>query len=111
MDQKFLAGVGNIYAQEALYCANILPTRAADKISLVELKKLYNCLVKILKLAVDKKGTSAENYVDAFGRQGSMMPYLKVYGRDGKVCFRCKSKLKSIRQAQRITIYCNNCQN
>jgi formamidopyrimidine-DNA glycosylase len=110
MEQKFLAGVGNIYAQEALFCAGILPTRAADKINQKELEKLYNCLQKILKQAVAKKGTSADNYVDAFGREGSMEPYLKVYGRAGQKCKRCGSVLKLIKQGQRSTVYCPKCQ-
>lgn len=110
MDSKFIAGIGNIYAAEALWCAGILPTRGADKISDKELKKVYNCLVRILKLAVAKKGTSAENYVDALGRSGSMMPYLKVYGRAGMKCVKCKSELKSMKQGQRVTVYCTKCQ-
>lgn len=110
MDQKFLAGVGNIYAQEACFCAGIRPTRAANKISDTELKKIYTCIIKILKLAVLKKGTSADAYVDAFGRQGSMMPLLKVYGRTGEKCVKCKGKVKSIKQGQRTTNYCPACQ-
>jgi len=110
MDQKFIAGVGNIYAQEACYCANIKPTRPAHKISESELKKLYTCLRRILQMAISKKGTSANDYVDAFGRQGSMNNYLKVYGKSGQKCSKCRSVIKCIRQAQRTTCYCAKCQ-
>ncbi len=110
MDQSFLAGIGNIYAQEALFCAGIKPTRPAHKISEHELRKLYNCLRQILKLAIGKKGTSADNYVDAFGREGKMINYLKVYGRLGEKCKRCRAILKQIKQGARSTVYCGECQ-
>jgi len=110
MEQKFVAGIGNIYAAEACFCAGILPKRSAKKIKPEEAKKLYNCIKNILKFAIAKKGTSAENYVDAFGREGNMINFLKVYGRKGKKCFRCKNILKEIRQGSRSTVFCEKCQ-
>ena len=110
MNPKFIAGVGNIYAQEALFCAGISPLRQADALKEMKLKKLFEYLKKILKLAIKMKGTSAENYVDAFGREGSMENYLKVYNRAGQSCKRCKNKLKSVKQGSRTTAYCENCQ-
>ncbi|MDD5289752.1 MAG: bifunctional DNA-formamidopyrimidine glycosylase/DNA-(apurinic or apyrimidinic site) lyase [Patescibacteria group bacterium] len=110
MEQKFIAGLGNIYAAEACFCAGISPKRSANKIKPKEIKKLYNCIKKILKLAIAKKGTSADNYVDAFGRQGNMINYLKVYGRKGKKCFRCGALLHEIRQGSRATVFCGKCQ-
>jgi len=110
MEQKLLAGVGNIYAMEACWCAGILPTRLSSELSGHEFKKLFNCLVKILKLAIEKKGTTAKDYVDALGRQGSMWSYLKVYGRDKEKCKRCGEKLILIKQRQRTTVYCMRCQ-
>src|SRR3989338_8402187 len=110
MNPKFIAGVGNIYAQEALFCAGISPLRKAGTLKEMELEKLFECLKKILKLAIKMKGTSAENYVDAFGREGSMENYLKVYNRAGQACKRCKNKLKSVKQGSRATAYCKNCQ-
>jgi len=110
MDPKFIAGIGNIYAQEACFCAGILPTRPANQINIQELKKLYSNIRKILKLAITKKGTSSNDYIDAFGRQGSMQNFLKVYNRAGEKCFKCKSTIKLIRQAQRTTCYCEKCQ-
>ncbi len=110
MEQAIIAGVGNIYAQEACFCAKVLPTRRASELKRTELKEIYQCLIKILKLAVSKKGTSADNYVDAFGRKGSMEPYLKVYGRAGEPCANCGQKLKIIKQGARSTVYCAMCQ-
>ncbi len=110
MDQKVLAGIGNIYAQEACWCAKISPLRRADSLNEKEIEELFSCLKKILRLAIKKKGTTAANYVDAFGRAGSMWPYLKVYGRVGQKCLRCGKKLKQIKQAQRSTVYCVFCQ-
>lgn len=110
MDQSVIAGVGNIYAQEACYCANISPTRPAKKLNITELKNLYGCLRQILKLAVEKQGTSADAYVDAFGHQGQMEPYLKIYGHEGEKCPRCGGTIKAIKQGARTTAYCPRCQ-
>lgn len=110
MDQKFVAGIGNIYAAEACFCAGISPVCLAKKIRPAEVVKLYNCIKKILKFAISKKGTSADNYVDAFGRQGNMINFLKVYGRKGEKCFRCGNILKEIRQSSRATVFCGKCQ-
>lgn len=110
MEQNLLAGVGNIYAIEACYCAGILPTRPANKIKQEEYKKLYQCLRKILQLAIKKNGTSSANYVDAFGNQGQMNRYLQVYGQAGEKCIKCKSIIKNIKQSGRTTSYCSKCQ-
>jgi len=110
MEQNFIAGIGNIYSQEACFCAGIMPTCRAGEIKDVELKKLYNCLRKILKFAVEKRGASADTYVDILGRQGKMVPFLKVYGRAGEKCFKCGATIKSIKQNQRTTCFCPRCQ-
>ncbi len=110
MEQKFLAGVGNIYATEACFCAGILPTRQAHKISEAEYKNLYQCLRKVLKFAISKKGSSAENYLDAFGAEGLMTKYLKVYGRAGEKCRKCGGTIKFIKQGSRTSFYCLKCQ-
>jgi formamidopyrimidine-DNA glycosylase len=110
MNPSFIAGVGNIYAAEALFMSQILPTRKSDSLNDNELKRLYQSLRKILKLAIKMKGTTASDYVDAFGRAGSMEKYLRVYGREGKPCKRCKNRLVSIKQGSRATVFCNSCQ-
>jgi formamidopyrimidine-DNA glycosylase len=74
MNQNFLAGVGNIYAAESCFCAKILPTRSAGSLTKEEIKKLYQCLRKILKTAIIRKGSSVNQYVDVFGEKGNYVP-------------------------------------
>jgi formamidopyrimidine-DNA glycosylase len=111
MNQNFLAGVGNIYAAESCFCAKILPTRLAGSLTKEEIKKLYQCLRKILKTAIVCKGSSVNQYVDVFGKKGKYVSLLKVYGREGKICLRCKNKIKKITLNGRGTCFCPNCQN
>lgn len=107
MDPKFVVGIGNIYAQEACYCAGVLPTRPAKSLSEKEVKKLYNCIRKILPSAIAHQGTSADTYVTLSGRKGTFEPLLKVYQRkeDPK-----GHKLKVSKLAGRGTRYCPQCQ-
>jgi len=107
LDQKFIAGIGNIYAQEACYCAGILPMRLAGDLKDFEVKKLHNCIVKILKLAVKHKGTSAVDYVTVEGKKGTFASKLKVYKqvKDPK-----GHKLTRIVLGGRGTNYCSQCQ-
>lgn len=110
LDQKLIAGIGNIYADESLFCARIDPRRIASKVKESEIKKLHACIKKILKLSIAKRGTSANNYVDAYGRQGSMVPCLKVYGSHKKPCRKCKAEISKIKLAGRGTHFCGRCQ-
>jgi len=72
MDQKFIAGIGNIYASEICFCAGVDPKRRANELKMDEVEAIYNCMQKILKKAIENRGTSSQDYVDAFGRKGSM---------------------------------------
>jgi len=110
LDQKLIAGIGNIYADESCFCAGILPFRLTKKFNSAEVKKLYKCIIKILKLAVSKKGTSADTYLHLDGRPGGMAPYLKVYGRNDQRCRCCGSKIIKIKLNGRGTHFCNKCQ-
>jgi len=110
MDQKFIAGIGNIYAQEACFCAKILPARIVSTLTPGEIKNLYLCLGKILSAAIEQHGTSVDSYVDALGEKGSYAPLLKVYGREGEKCFGCGGKVKTIKLAGRGTSFCSSCQ-
>ncbi|HOY55831.1 MAG TPA: bifunctional DNA-formamidopyrimidine glycosylase/DNA-(apurinic or apyrimidinic site) lyase [bacterium] len=110
MEQSFVAGIGNIYATEACFCAGIGPQRPANSLNVSETKKLLVCLKKILKLAIAKKGTSVVDYVDALGEQGKMSNFLKVYGRAGQPCLKCGAALRVMKQAQRATVFCAQCQ-
>ena len=112
MDQSFIAGIGNIYAQEACWRAQILPTRLVKSLSEKEIKDLYQSLIKILKTAIKDKGTTAldDYYIDAQGKRGKYVMKLKVYQRENKKCFRCGQKIKRINLGGRGTSYCPVCQ-
>jgi len=110
MDQKLIAGIGNIYADEACFCAGILPTRIVKDISDVEIKKLLSCIKKILKLAISKGGTSYNTYVQLSGKPGGFVPYLKVYGRKGEKCKKCGGIIERIKVGGRGTQFCRSCQ-
>ena len=107
MDPKFVVGIGNIYAQEACYCAGILPHRPAKSLSSKEVEKLFKCIKKILPLAIKHQGTSADTYVTLSGKKGTFEPLLKVYQRkkDPK-----GHELKVDKLAGRGTRYCPKCQ-
>ncbi|MBW2963445.1 DNA-formamidopyrimidine glycosylase, partial [Candidatus Woesearchaeota archaeon] len=107
MDPCFIAGIGNIYAQEACYCARILPMRLAGSLDDSEIKKLHNCIVKILKLAVKHKGTSAVDYVTVEGKKGTFASQLKVYQRKKDPC---GHSLTRTVMGSRGTMYCKICQ-
>jgi formamidopyrimidine-DNA glycosylase len=110
LDQKLIGGIGNIYADESCFCAGILPIRIAGKIKPAEIKKLYKCINRIIKLAIAKKGTSADTYVRTNGQPGGMEPYLKVYGREGEKCKRCGGTINKIKLNGRGTHFCPKCQ-
>lgn len=111
LDQKYIAGLGNIYVDESLFEAGILPSRLTDSLQENEIKNLYQSIKKILKKAIKYRGTTFNNYKDAHGRTGSFIQKLKVYGQEGKKCVRCKKGIiKKIRLAGRGTRYCPYCQ-
>lgn len=110
MDQTFLAGIGNIYAQEACFYAKINPRRKVATLTDKEIKDLYENLRRVLVQALKYNGSSVDAYLDIFGKPGKFVPLLKVYGREGKPCFSCKIKIKKIRIAGRGTSYCPKCQ-
>ncbi|OQX81700.1 MAG: DNA-formamidopyrimidine glycosylase [Candidatus Omnitrophica bacterium 4484_70.1] len=110
MDQKFLAGIGNVYSQEALFCAKIHPERSADKISKQEYKELFRCLTSILKKAIEKKGSSVDTYRQIDGKEGEFIPFLKVYQREGLACVRCKTPIRKKNVGGRGTYFCPECQ-
>jgi len=106
MDQKVIVGIGNIYAQEALYYAGIDPSRKVGDLSSVEMKKLYNQIIKVLKLAIKHHGTTIENYAHIEGA-GDFQKLLAVY--QSKKCPK-KHLLKKISLGGRGTYYCSQCQ-
>ncbi len=111
LNQKIIAGIGNIYADEVLFLAGIIPWRSANSLSKDEIKKLIIAIKKVLKKAIQFRGTTFNDYVDAFGRQGKFLHHLYVYQQTGKKCRKCKKEIiQKTKVAGRGTHYCQVCQ-
>ncbi|MDD4271730.1 MAG: bifunctional DNA-formamidopyrimidine glycosylase/DNA-(apurinic or apyrimidinic site) lyase [Patescibacteria group bacterium] len=110
LDQKYISGIGNIYADESLYEAKIKPFRKVKTLTGSEIKKLWLAIPKILKYAIKHRGTSFNDYVDAMGETGNFIKYLKVYGRAGEKCKTCGGLVKKIKLGGRGTHWCGACQ-
>lgn len=110
MDAKVVVGVGNIYANEALFLAGIRPDRAAGRISLARCECLAEKIKQVLTNAIAQGGTTLRDFVGSDGRPGYFAQQLYVYGREGEPCKQCRRPLKAIRQGQRSSVYCVTCQ-
>jgi len=110
LNQSFISGVGNIYADEALFAARMHPKTPAGRISRARAEKLYLALVEILRVAIEHRGSSIANHVDAYGEPGRFQQMHSVYGRTGEPCLACGKPVKRIVLGQRGTHYCARCQ-
>lgn len=110
MDQTVIAGVGNIYADEALFYAKIRPTRRIKTLTRTERRQLWRGIRQVMTLSIKHKGTTADAYRTANGQKGGMMPFLRVYGRANQPCKRCNGTIKKITLAGRGTHFCPQCQ-
>lgn len=111
LDQSFIAGIGNIYADEILFFAGVRPTRRAETLTAAERDRIYNGIRKILAAAIEKRGSSINTYVDASGNKGGYVPLLKAYGREGLPCLKSGcGVIKKTKVAGRSTHYCPKCQ-
>ena len=111
LNQKYIAGIGNIYADEILFEAKVLPGRKIVSLDIKEIKKIYQAIRKILKKAVKYRGTTFNSYIDARGQKGNFTKFLKVYGREKGECLRCeKGLIIKTKIAGRGTRYCGECQ-
>lgn len=110
MDQTNIAGIGNIYSDEILFASRVHPLRKIKDLTPAEIKSIYKNIRKILNEAIKLKGTSADLYLDAYGKEGNFLSYLKVYGREGKKCFHCKGLIKRIKLGGRSAHFCPACQ-
>jgi formamidopyrimidine-DNA glycosylase len=111
MDQRLLAGIGNIYANEALWRAGIDPSREARRLSADEAARLRDAIVGVLTEAIEARGTSFRDYRDASGERGSFAGRLAAYGRAGQVCARCGARLVGTHAIDgRATVFCAYCQ-
>ena len=112
MDQQFLAGIGNIYADEILWAAGLRYDRASDSLSSQEVRRLYRSLVETLQDAIKHRGSSLadEQYRDLFGEVGDFQSQHKVYDREGQPCRRCRSPIARVKTQGRSTFLCEQCQ-
>ena len=112
MDQKIIAGIGNIYANEILWEAKINPLKSIRELTEKEIKKLFLSIKKILNLAIEHNGStiSDEMYRDIFGKEGRYGEIRKVYQKEGEKCLRCGAAILKTIQANRSTFYCPKCQ-
>jgi formamidopyrimidine-DNA glycosylase len=110
LDQKFIAGLGNIYVDEVLFASGVRPSRLASSLTKAEIVKIYQEIRRILALAIKNRGTTFSNYVDSKGKKGNFSNMLKVYGRGKENCFKCYSAIIKTKIAGRGTHYCPNCQ-
>lgn len=110
LDQKRIAGIGNIYACEALFRARVHPARRCDSISRKEARRLALALRTVLREALEHRGTSLSDFVDAAGRPGDHGSYLRVYGREGERCRRCRAAIARMIQGNRSSFFCPRCQ-
>ncbi|MCS7200989.1 MAG: DNA-formamidopyrimidine glycosylase [Patescibacteria group bacterium] len=110
MDQKKIAGIGNIYASEILFLAGIHPLRESRSLQKEEISRLYLAIKKIIQKALRYKGTSSRNYLRPDGNRGEYQNIFLVYGREGEKCLKCKEKIVRIKINNRSTFYCSHCQ-
>lgn len=111
MDQRVLAGVGNIYANEALWRANVDPSRIANRVTPDEAASLRDAIVDVLSESIEQRGTSFRDYRDATGSRGGFAERLMVYGREGEACPRCGHRLIATHAIDgRSSVLCAHCQ-
>lgn len=110
LDQHLIAGIGNIYADESVYLAGVLPMRKVKTLKPKEITDLHKNIIAVLKLSIQKKGTSSRNYLRSNGKPGGFVTHLMVYGRHNETCKKCGVLIKKIKHAGRGTHYCSTCQ-
>ncbi len=110
MDQTFIVGIGNIYADEILFAAKILPERMIGSLSDNDISRIYQEMRRILNEAIKNRGTTVATYADASGAKGGHQEKLMVYGRGGEPCFICGAPVERIKLGGRGTHFCAQCQ-
>ncbi len=110
LDQKLIAGIGNIYADESAFLSHVLPMRKIKTLTAKEITDLHKNIIAVLRLSISKKGTSSKNYLRSNGQKGGFVPYLMVYGRKDEPCKVCGTPIVKIKHAGRGTHYCPKCQ-
>ena len=113
MDQTFVSGLGNIYANEALFLSKIHPLRQCSNLERKSIKNLIYNIRRVLKISINQGGSSIKDFKNAYGKNGNFQQFFNVYGQENKNCSRisCKGKIKKISISNRSSFYCNSCQN
>ena len=109
MNQRIVAGIGNIYASELLFRSGVRPTRRAGRVSRSEFEKIVAATQAVLREAIDSRGTTFRSYLDSRGEPGAFSSRLSVYGREGKPCFICSTPIRNLRLGQ-SSFFCRKCQ-
>lgn len=110
LDQSIVAGLGNIYVDEVLWRSQIHPLSKSNQIPDIKIKNLHDNINKVIALAIEKRGTTVHTFLDADGKVGEFQKLLQVYGRAGKECNTCGTKLEKIKVNGRGTTFCPHCQ-
>ncbi|HEX4589326.1 MAG TPA: bifunctional DNA-formamidopyrimidine glycosylase/DNA-(apurinic or apyrimidinic site) lyase, partial [Gemmataceae bacterium] len=110
LDQRVVAGVGNIYADESLFQARLSPRILGRRTTPAQAERLRKAIVKVLDRAIEMRGSTIRDYVGGSGRRGSYQDEFRVYGRTGRPCPRCRTPIVRVRLAGRSTHYCPKCQ-
>jgi len=110
LDQSLLAGLGNIYVDEVLFLAGVLPFTAGNKLTGRQIEKLFNAIIEVLQQAIKNRGTTLSDFIDIHGERGNNQFSLMVYGRAGKPCAKCRQPIIKAKINGRGTHYCAFCQ-
>lgn len=112
MDQERISGVGNIYANEAVFCAGISPYKKSNRLDRNSVRRLYDCIIKVLKDGIKYGGSSLDAFRNVLGQKGEYQKHFLSYGREGEPCLRngCSGTVKKVRLGGRGTYYCPRCQ-
>ncbi len=110
LNQSFIAGIGNIYADEILHRAGIHPLQHTHTLSETQIAKIYQAMQEVLRQAIEQRGSSISDFVDSSGQKGNYQRYHRVYQRQGQPCFTCREKITRIKIGGRSSHFCPNCQ-
>ncbi len=110
MDQRIVAGLGNIYVNEILFVAGVRPRRRMDRVTAVELDRIVEAVRLVIAEAIEHRGSTVSDFLDGIGRRGGYQWRHRVYDREGAPCPRCEQPIKSVTVAQRSSFYCPRCQ-
>ncbi|MGH7815166.1 MAG: bifunctional DNA-formamidopyrimidine glycosylase/DNA-(apurinic or apyrimidinic site) lyase [Candidatus Binataceae bacterium] len=110
MDQRIVAGIGNIYAAEILFDAGVRPARRAGRVTRAEIEKIVAATPIVLRAAISSRGTTFRSYFDSRGRPGRFAAQLRVYGREDEPCRVCGTPIRNVTLGQRASFFCPRCQ-